>query len=212
MRYKKPELFRRKCNGFTLAELLVGLLVTSIVLAAATTLAFALGSVDDYLGDTARKQAQLRYATLKVSDLIKNCKLICRLEENNLAIWCGDYNADGQINLNEMAYLGSDLSGNYLRLCTIFDDNRVVPIGEIKPFISGFSDYGISTYRETYLIPQCRNLQFLVDTGPPWTKFATISFDLEEDGNLHNYQISAAMRCHAGNVLNPSGAINPDDD
>ena len=47
-------------KGFTLVELLVALMVTSIILAAVATLAFAMGSVKDSTDDTSSKQAQLR--------------------------------------------------------------------------------------------------------------------------------------------------------
>ena len=50
----------RRPGGFTLAELLVALTVSSIILAAVAALAYAVGSANDSTDDTERKQAQVR--------------------------------------------------------------------------------------------------------------------------------------------------------
>jgi len=76
-----PKRPKHNFKGFTLVELLVALVVTSIILAAVATLAYALGTVNDSSNDTAVKQAQLRYATLRISDLIKYSKLVYAASE-----------------------------------------------------------------------------------------------------------------------------------
>jgi len=52
-------------NGFTFVELLIAMVVTSIVLTAVATLAYAMGTANDSSNDTAVKQAHghfgLRY-------------------------------------------------------------------------------------------------------------------------------------------------------
>jgi len=92
-------------NGFTLVELLVALVVTSIILAAVATLTYALGSANETSDDTSEKQAQVRYATLRISELIRYCKLICAAPGDDLAVWRADDNADGEINPQELVYL-----------------------------------------------------------------------------------------------------------
>ena len=54
-------------RGFTLVELLLALIVTGIILTAVTTLAFAVGAANDATDDTSQKQAQVRFATLRIS-------------------------------------------------------------------------------------------------------------------------------------------------
>jgi len=73
-------------TGFTLIELLLALIVTGIILVAVTTLAFAVGVANDTTDDTSQKQAQVRYATLRISDLIRHCKLICGAPNGDLAV------------------------------------------------------------------------------------------------------------------------------
>src|SRR3972149_4536193 len=112
-------------RGFTLAELLVALMVTSIVLAAVATLAFALGAAYETSDDISQKQAQVRFATLRISELIRNCKLICGASGDDLAIWRADDNDDGQINISELVYIEMGPSGEHLQLCefTSFDNS-----------------------------------------------------------------------------------------
>jgi len=81
----------------TLAELLVALMVTSMLLAAVTTLTFALDSANDDAEDVGESQARIRYTTLKASELIKHCKLICAYYNNELVIWMSDDDSDEKI-------------------------------------------------------------------------------------------------------------------
>ena len=106
-------------NAFALAELLVALMVTSIILTAVVTLAFAMGTANDTGDDTAQKQAHVRYATLRISELVKHCKLICGTPGNDMVIWKADYNDDGGINPAELVYIESGKRKNHIRLLDI---------------------------------------------------------------------------------------------
>ena len=77
-------------NGFTLIELLVALVVTSIIMTAVATLAYAMSSANDATDDTSRKQAQIRFATLKISDLIRHSRLVCYADGDDIAVWRAD--------------------------------------------------------------------------------------------------------------------------
>jgi len=195
--------------GFTLAELLVALVVSSLILTTVATLAFALGRANDATDDTSRKQAEVRFATLRISELIRQCRLICGTPGGELAVWRADDNGDGQINVNELVYVERGTGKDYLRLCEFpSSDTSVVLLAAVATL----SPSGYSVTRAT-LIPNCSNVEFLVDVVPPRTKFVSISFDLAEDGVVHHYQINCAVRGWAGNLLSADGqSIVPDDD
>jgi len=198
-RYKK---------GFTLVELLVALIVTGIVLAAVATLAFAMEAANDETDDTSQKQAQVRYATLRISELIRHCKLICGTPNGELAIWRADSNDVGQININELVYIERGTGSDYLRLCVFpSSDTSLVNLSDIETLST-------SSYDVTYvqLIPQCSDVQFSLDVVPPNSRFVSIAFDVLENDIVHQYQISAALRSWAGNLLDGSGNIVSDDD
>ncbi len=63
---------RKKQRGFTLVELLVALMVTSIIFGAVATLAYAVGTAHDASDDTSQKQTYVRFATLRISELIRH--------------------------------------------------------------------------------------------------------------------------------------------
>ena len=72
----------------------------------------------------------------------------------------------------------------------------------------------ISECEETRLelVRQCSNAKFLLDTAAPRTRFVSISFDLEENGVMHHYQISSALHSWAGHLLDSGDNIISDDD
>lgn len=196
-------------RGFTLVELLLALIVTGIILAAVTTLAFAVGAANDTTDDTSQKQAQVRYATLRISELIRHCKLICGTPNSEIAIWRADNNGDGQININELVYIEKGGGGDYLRFCEF-------PLSDASTLnLSDIQTLSTSSYSVTYipLVPQCTNVQFSFDVVPPYSRFVSISFDVLENGMVHQYQINTSLRGWAGNLLDAAGNnIVSDDD
>jgi len=196
-------------TGFTLIELLLALIVTGIILTAVTTLAFAIGTANDTSDDIIKKQAQVRFATLRISELIRNCKMICGTPNGDLAVWRADDNTDGQININELIYIERGAGTDYLRLCEFpAFDSSVVNLSDIQTLSTG-------GYSVTYipLIPVCSNVQFSLDASPPYSKLVSISFEVFENGIAHQYQINAALNSWAGNLLDTGGNnIVSDDD
>jgi len=181
-----PGNFGRK--GLTLVELLVAMMVTSVILTAVATLAYALGKVSDSGNDTSEKQAQLRYATLRISELIRYSRLIYSAGENEVVLWRDD-NGDDCITLGEgeLVTIGTRQVGSDSQLCET--DGTAEPIA---------------------LIHQCRNVQFTFDqpSEPPTKRtFVSVSFDLNENGGTRHYQISAALRCWAWYMLDFDGNI-----
>jgi prepilin-type N-terminal cleavage/methylation domain-containing protein len=193
-------------NAFTLVELLVALVVTSIVLTAVATLGFALGTANDSADDTRLKQAQVRYATVRISELIRHCKLICSGSSGDFAIWRADENGDGQININELVYIVRGLGRDRLMLCEFpSSDDSAIDLGSIEALSTNWWSAYSSEVSSTRLIPECGNVEFSSDAWPPLTRFVSISFDVLENGVVRQYQISAGLRGWSGNILNQAG-------
>ncbi len=203
-------------GGFTLVELLVALTVSSVVLTAVATLAYALGSANDSTDDTSRKQAQVRYTTLRISELVRHCKLVCFAGTADFAVWRADDNEDGRINFSELVYIEKGAGANHLHFCQFpisWGSDPAVNLSDIRSFsTSWWAAYSMAV-ESTALVPQCSNVQFSFDVLPPWTQFVSISFDLVEDNKPRQYQINAAVRGWGGNLLNAAGtALVSDDD
>ena len=206
----------RHKNGLTLIELLVAMVITSIVMTAVATLAFAVSSANKATDDTSRKQAEIRFATLKISELIRHSKLICYITNEDMLVWRADDTPGGDngINVGELVYI--ETSDNRIRLLDFTD----VPVGfQTFPFtlaqLSGLKAWFVSqcTERYTVLVPECSNVQFgFLPALPPRSRFVTVSFDIAENGVVHPYQINAALLGWAGNLLGAGDDIVSDDD
>jgi len=180
-------------NGFTLAELLIALIVTGIILAAVATLAYALGTVNESSDDTAVKQAQLRYATVRISELIRYSKLVYAASEGEIVLWL-DRDRDEEL----------DITDELVAITRVILENDDMQLCEFN-----------SAPEPVVLVPRCRNVQFRFDEPalpPTKRKFVSISFELVENGVVRQYQMSAALRGWAGHLLDGSGNIVSDDD
>lgn len=223
-RARRPNYQSAGCfsPGLTLVELLIALVVTGIVLAAVTTLAFALGAANQTSGDTSQKQAQVRFATLRISELIRHCKLICGTTGDDIVIWKADNNPEnGVIDVLELAYIERGSNADYIRILEFSAcsgslgawfrslPEQVYSVGQTWP-----KDIFVSQCEKRYMqvLPQCSNVQFGFDVLPPYSRFINISFDLVENDSVNHYQIDAGLRCRAENLLSKSGSSLVSDD
>ena len=201
-------------EGFTLVELLVALVVTSVILTAVATLAYAMSRANDVTDDTGQKQAQVRYATLRISELIKHSKLVCAAPGNDLAFWRADDNNDGKINPTELVYLETGQAGDYLQILefsgpTTWD----LMLSEITDTNTKEALILACTAKRTLMVPQCSNIRFLgLDSVLPRSKVVVISFELLENDVIRQYQISGTLRGWAGYLLNETGDCLVSDD
>lgn len=212
-------------NGFTLIELLLAMIITGIVASAVATLAYAMNSAGVATDDMSKKQAQVRFATLKISDLIRQCTLVCYASTDELAVWAGDTNGDKKINLGEVTYIEAGTAHDHLQLYTFTPftgaENTAISLSSIVALSTNWwSTYG-SRNPPIPLIPlktppQCSNVTFYLDVppgSPPNSKIVSIAFNLIENRISSKYQINAALRARAANLYDATtNSIVPDDD
>lgn len=198
-------------SGFTLAELLMALIVTSIILGAVATLAYAFGAAYDAGDDTTQKQAQLRYATLRISELFRNCRLVFSGDSQGLGVWRADDDGNDEMNIEEVVYVNKGDEGDHLELMGFSAPGNPVLSYNLGATISVLTPE--FSQESTILIPQCSNVQFVTDVSPPQSRSVSISFDIEENGVTHHYQINTTLRAWAGHLLSSNGDfIGSDDD
>ncbi|MCI0498217.1 MAG: prepilin-type N-terminal cleavage/methylation domain-containing protein [Planctomycetales bacterium] len=90
-----------KKNGFTLVELMIALLVGSVVMAAAATLASATTNAHLATDQMGREQAQLRQVSMRLTDLIRRANRVMSASSEGFQLW-HDTNADGLATANEL--------------------------------------------------------------------------------------------------------------
>ena len=163
-----------KKSGFTLVELMVALLVSSVILSAVATLAYATSSAKEAMDDMGREQAQLRQVSMRLTDLVKRSNRIYQtgFGTNYAFEWgtrlCHDLNADGDYtDVDEMIWIYR--YGNSIRV-----------------------------YRSTETSPeiytQCTNPTFEYgwEDGRPRT--VAIWFDMNANGQTQRHSINAHLR------------------
>ena len=208
-------IYLNKKKGFTLVELLVALSVSSIVLAAVATLAYAFGRARESMGDVSRTQAYVRYATMRISDLVRYSKMVCYYDSSSFAVWASDGNDVGQINVNELVYVDKGDDSDVLRLCRFSSTtNPTVDLSAIGSLASNWWTAYSATASYTVLVQDCSNVQFgYLYLPPPQSKFVSVSFELMENGAARQFEVSARLRGSAANLLNDAGdGIVSDDD
>ncbi len=160
----RTEKNRFRYGGFTFAELLMAMMVTTIILTAVITLASAFGHARDATERMSETQTVLRTATIRVSDAIRFSNRVVSATATEIQLWT-DLDADGKMEAGEYQTLGTD--GTSLTL-------------------TGAS--GVVT-----MIPVCENVQFLVDVAAPNTRRICVAFDLRENGQTRHYEISSSL-------------------
>jgi len=105
----KRSHFRSYRKGFTLAECVLSLMVVGIVLAAAATLAFAMHSADRVTDNMGESQAYVRYATMRISELIGKSNMVFSTSylRRGICVWT-DNDGDEQIDPLELVYVEYD--------------------------------------------------------------------------------------------------------
>jgi len=208
-------------RAFTLIELMVGLMVTSIILSAVATLAYAMSNASTAGGDSASKEARIRQTTLYLSEMISNCKLVCAnvisATDKDLVLWRADDNNNGRINVNELVYIERGASSNMLRLCEFTAAaNPEKTLAQLRLSTTKLQLRNLYSLKYTPLISDCNNVQIgFLDASPPKTGLLAITFGFVEDGVYQRYETVAAVRGRADYLLTaatPPEIVTGDDD
>jgi len=206
-------------KGFTMAEVLVALMVSSIVLAAAAALAYAMDSAESQTDNMSLNQAEVRTATVHIRELLENAKLICAQNGDDIVVWREDSNNNNKINVSELTYIEAGPNRAYLRLMRYnympsWIRNGYLEKGDFEPGAQWNKEKLMMYCTEKYtpLIVQCRNVEYEFDDTPMDTKRVVISFEIENNGKWEFYQISACLRGYASNLIGTDGSLYYSDD
>lgn len=111
----KSEMMKRyrKQFGFTLVELMIALLVSSVVLAAVATLSHATACADESTDAMGREQARLRYVNIRLTDLVQRANRVTAASSTGFELW-HDADADGTVDSGELTQVACDTDGSTL--------------------------------------------------------------------------------------------------
>jgi prepilin-type N-terminal cleavage/methylation domain-containing protein len=197
-------------GGFTVAELLIALMVMSIVLGAVGTLAYAVGRACESTDSLNTSQGELRYAALRITECLRHAKMAVVVSTKETAVWTADADNDNYIDPNELVYIEAvTVSGTIERLqmvdfCSSSQPVEHVVLADIQSGAARSSLVG----RVTRLADNCTDTSFQLI--PP--KLVNITFGIVENGYGTKYQISAKLTANADNLLDGSGGMVISDD
>ncbi len=200
-------------KGFTVAELLVVLLITSIVFGAVATLANAIGNAQRSTESMSESQARLRYATLRIGECIRHARCALSIPTSGIALWTADDNDDAWINGSELVYIESYVTGGgveQIRMLEFPDQSQAVTIADIADGSARTALINATDERITVLLDACSNATFTY--VPPTPTFVNLTFDIAEGGITTTYQVSAVVSGSADNLIDAGGELAGGDD
>ena len=95
----------RNAKAFTLAELLVAMLVMGIIAVAVAGMSIALSTAHEYSEDFYRHTQIARNGMRRIQRALRQANLITATDSTSVAYWAEDTNGNGQINRREMRLL-----------------------------------------------------------------------------------------------------------
>lgn len=199
-------------KGFTLAECVLSLMVVGIILTAAATLAFAMNSAEKVTDKMGESQTYIRYATMRVSELIRGSSMVFATSHlhDGISIWTDD-NGDGRIDTAELVYVEYDAANNELGIVTYPDSSGAVTVDDVGSGLARSDLDSGGTRNYTGIVFNCTAVSF--PAGNPVGDLVSIQLTVEEDGVSKQYQIAARRIVSMDYLLDVSGELrNGDDD
>jgi len=159
---------RKQNRGFTMAEMLVALMVASIILAAAATMAGALSAGKTANDQVSRNGAYLLQLQTRLSDLIMRANEVVGVNSQGFTLWLDINKDDSKDMVREFFYVRTSATRDWV-------------------IISG------TGFQENY--KQSSNVQFYLDNADKaLVKHITVQFNMVENGVTQTYTISGTLR------------------
>ena len=219
-------------DGFTIIELLMATMVMAIVLTAVTGLASAMSNANRETKNMSERQAEIRYTTMRLSELIRNASLIIPLTtpRAGFCAWT-DSDEDGVPKCAELVYVEIDIplasvdftypAGSAIKIQSvgassieILEFTNQADIASISDIENGDAraecqSLGISTFAS--IISECTDVEIFIDSN---RKFTSLNFTVTEAEVDRQYEVAATRMCSVEHLLDGSWELGAgfDDD
>jgi len=219
-------------DGFTIVELLMAMVVMSIVLAAVAGMASAVSNANRETKDMGEKQAEIRYTTMRLTELIKNASFIVPLTtpRAGFCVWT-DSDEDGLPDAIELTYVEiiidlanvnvlfpveggikiKSVGESIIKILVFADLDKTFTISEIESGSARTDCLLLATRTRTIIISECTDAKINIDINRRLTSLKFIVTEADVDSQ---YEIAATRRCSAEHLLNDSWELKAgtDDD
>jgi prepilin-type N-terminal cleavage/methylation domain-containing protein len=201
-------IMTRNAKGFTLAEMLMSLVVMSIISLAVVSLTMALTTAQEYSEDFYRNVQIARNSLRRLEREINRSKLITAGDANTLVYWQDDANGNGDIELTELRLVTTDIAAGkvmYYRVefpdfwpqewKDIWDDSMTVQIAtDLPTAISWLThpQWGAADVLAT----DVTSLEFTASPAAPIAEILQIELTVGEGPGAVELRSSASMRAN----------------
>ena len=198
----------RNTKGFTLAELLMALVVMSIISLAVVSLTTALTTAQECSEDFYRHIQIARNSLWKIERDINQSKLITAGDSHRLVYWLDDANDNGDIELRELRLVTTDIAtGRVMLYRAVFpafwpqvwkdmwDDSMTVQMAtDLPTAISWITNSQWAVKDE--LATEVTSLKFTVSPAAPTAEILQIELTVGQGPGAVELRSSASMRAN----------------
>ncbi|MBL7219074.1 MAG: prepilin-type N-terminal cleavage/methylation domain-containing protein [Phycisphaerae bacterium] len=198
----------RNAKGFTLAEMLMSMLVMSIISLAVVSLTTALTTAQEYSEDFYRHVQIARNSLRCIEREINRAKLITAGNSTTLVYWLEDTNGNGDIELTELRLITTDIATGRVMLHRaefpagwppvwkdIYDDSITVHDATVLPnAIAAITKPQWA--RQDALATEVASLRFTASPAIPVAQVLQIEMTVGEGPRAVELRSSASMRAN----------------
>ncbi|MCP4376762.1 MAG: prepilin-type N-terminal cleavage/methylation domain-containing protein [bacterium] len=198
----------RNSKGFTLAELLMSLLVTSVIALAVTSLTISLTKADEYSENFYRHVQIARNSLRRIERDINKAKLITAGSSTSLVYWLEDANDNGDIELTELRLITADVATGKVLLYraefpsawpaawkTVFDNAMTVPIATNLTIAGIWIKNSLWAHTEE-LATEVTSFAFTASPSIPTSEVLQTEITVGDGPGLVELRSSASMRAN----------------
>jgi prepilin-type N-terminal cleavage/methylation domain-containing protein len=205
MRKRSGKSGQKRHGGFTLAEVLLSVVITGIVLSAAAALAYAVGKAWSQSENINEVVSSGRLATVRITDRIRTARAIGYADDQVLVIWREDSNGDGAVNLSELTLFEFDPDDGELRegqlvfpagtsQATRDANNWEVATGDFTREWIGIQMKLNDYYTQGVISEHVTQMAWITDVDPPDTRMVQHRMTLSKDGRSQAIHGGSALR------------------
>lgn len=190
-------------SGFTLVELLLGVALSAIVLAAAAALAFAVSAAWHKSENVNEVVGHVRGGVLRLSDRIRGARAVGYTDAACMLIWRDDANDDEKISQSELTLFrregGLLVEGQLLFPAGITQAERVANDAAVSAsqFVTAAAVQQLAAnkyYRSGTIADYVQDLSWVTDAPPPATALVQVRLLLSKDGLSQMLHSGMAVR------------------
>lgn len=206
----------KKTKALTLVELMMSLAMMSIIGVTVATVAAALSHAQSHTDEINENTQSARSGLLVIESYVRKAKLVTAVDTDGLAVWLGDANQDGMINIDELAMIRYDSQSRQVKLSKVsfplnMSDAMVSILNTPKALstVASTADVSGEFSREIYvgylsenvLATDVDSFEVVPDTAPPLSRLVLLRIKVGESAD-RQVALTSSAKLRADDTAN----------